>query len=183
MRRWLVLHLTTVLALTPVWLPQGTDRIAAAQGQELVHGVIIDSTNPNSMRLAREAGFTHAKMILYWPRLQPTPGPPMWHETSENDLDNVMRAAAAEDVFLILRIDEVPAWAGGLASVADLAAVENFYRDMASKAQGRVAGYEILNEPNLPIEWGGQPDAAAYTEFLKADWRGIKAGDPAAPVN
>jgi hypothetical protein len=171
-----------VLALTPVWVPQGADRIAAAQGQELVHGVIIDSTNPNSMRLAREAGFTHAKMILYWPRLQPTPGPPMWHETSENDLDNVMRAAAAEDIFLILRIDEVPAWAGGLASVADLVAVESFYRDMASKAQGRVAGYEILNEPNLPIEWGGPPDAASYTEFLKAAWRGIKAGDPAALV-
>ena len=43
-------------------------------------------------------------------------------------------------------------------------------------------GYEILNEPNLPYEWGGGPSPEGYTEFLKAAYRGIKASDPDAIV-
>ena len=69
----------------------------------MVHGVIVDTTNPNSMRLAREAGFTHAKMILYWPRLEPSPGHFLWNDPKENDLDNVMKAAQAEEMSLVLR--------------------------------------------------------------------------------
>ena len=76
----------------------------------------------------------------------------------------------------------MPDWAGGLPGSADLGAVERFYSEMARYAQGTVVGYEILNEPNLPFEWGGPPDAAGYTAFLKAAYRGIKAGDPGALV-
>src|SRR4051794_20611428 len=156
--------------------------VARAQSDEMVHGVIVDTTNPNSMRLAREAGFTHAKMILYWPRLEPSSGHFLWNDTDQNDLDNVMRAASAQGLALILRIDQVPDWAGGSPGNADLGAVEGFYSEMARHAQGTVVGYEILNEPNLPFEWGGPPDAAGYTAFLKAAYRGIKAGDPGAMV-
>jgi len=156
--------------------------VARAQAGEMVHGVIVDTTNPNSMRMAREAGFTHAKMILYWPRLEPGPGHFLWKDSKENDLDNVMKAAQAEQLPLILRIDQVPDWAGGSPGGADLGAVEGFYREMASYAKGTVVGYEILNEPNLPFEWGGPPDPAGYTAFLKAAYNGIKAGSPDAIV-
>ena len=156
--------------------------VARAQGDEMVHGVIVDTTNPNSMRLAREAGFTHAKMVLYWPRLEPSPGRPLWRETDQNDLDNVVRAASAEGLPLVLRVDEVPGWAGGSPGGADLGAVERFYAAMASHGRGKVVGYEILNEPNLPFEWGGPPSAAGYTAFLQAAYRGVKAGDPSAIV-
>ena len=53
---------------------------------------------------------------------------------------------------------------------------------MASYAKGTVVGYEILNEPNLPFEWGGPPDPAGYTAFLKAAYRGVKSGDPGAII-
>ncbi len=153
-----------------------------AQISSFSYGVILDTTNGTSMRLAREAGFTHAKMVLYWPRLEPSPGQLLWHATKENDLDNVMKAAAVEGLALVLRIDEVPGWAGGSPAGADLAAVERFYAELARYGQGRVVGYEILNEPNLPFEWGGPPDAAAYTAFLQAAHRGVKATDPGALV-
>jgi hypothetical protein len=157
-------------------------RPAQAQGDDLVAGVIVDTTNPNSMRMAHEAGFTHAKMILYWPRLEPSPGHFLWNDSTENDLDNVMKAANAEQMPLILRIDQVPDWAGGSPGGADLGAVQDFYAAMASYAKGTVVGYEILNEPNLPFEWGGPPDPAGYTAFLKAAYRGIKSGNPDAMV-
>ena len=174
-----LISILLVAALFVTGLPPD---VAWAQSDEMVHGVIVDTTNPNSMRMAREAGFTHAKMILYWPRLEPSPGNYLWNETKENDLDNVMKPARAEGMPLILRIDEVPGWAGGSPGGADLGAVEAFYNAMASYAKGTVVGYEILNEPNLPFEWGGPPSAAGYTAFLKAAYRGVKSGDPGAMV-
>ena len=155
---------------------------ARAQSSEMVHGVIVDTTNPNSMRMAREAGFTHAKMVLYWPRLEPSSGDYRWNSTKENDLDNVMKAARAENMPLVLRVDEVPGWAGGSPGNADRGAIERFYAAMASYAKGTVVAYEILNEPNLPFEWGGPPDPAGYAEFLKAAYRGVKTGDSDAMV-
>ena len=98
---WIVV----VVACVSVLLPIAGGARAAAQERGLVYGVIVDTTNPTSMRLAREAGFTHAKMILFWPRLEPNPGQYFWLETDQNDLDNVMRAAAAEDMFLVVRVD------------------------------------------------------------------------------
>ena len=63
----------------------------------MVHGIIVDTTNPNSMRMAREAGFTHAKMILYWPRLEPSPGHFLWNDSErERPRQRHERAAQAE---------------------------------------------------------------------------------------
>jgi polysaccharide biosynthesis protein PslG len=168
--------------MAALFVPGPASSTALAQSDELIHGVIVDTTNPNSMRMAREAGFTHAKMILYWPRLEPSSGNYLWNNTSENDLDNVMKPARAEGMPMILRIDQVPDWAGGSPGGADLGAVERFYAAMASHAKGTVVGYEILNEPNLPFEWGGPPDPAGYTAFMKAAYRGVKSADPGAII-
>jgi polysaccharide biosynthesis protein PslG len=134
------------------------------------------------MRMAREGGFSHAKMVIHWPNLEPEPGRYRWRETEQNDLDNVMRAARAEGMRLVVRVDGVPAWAGGAPANADLAAVARLYQAMAAHGRGTVVGYEILNEPNLPFEWGGPPSAAGYTAFLRAAYRGVKRADPAAVV-
>ena len=93
-----------------------------------------------------------------------------------------MRASSAEGLVMVLRIDQVPDWAGGSPGGADPGVVEAFYAELARHAKGTVVGYEILNEPNLPFEWGGPPDPAGYTEFLKAAYRGVKSSDPAALI-
>ena len=74
----LVLHLSTVLAQT---------------NDDFAFGVIVDSTDPRSMARAREAGFTHAKMMTFWDRLEPGPGDFYWNRTDQNDLDNILRGA------------------------------------------------------------------------------------------
>ncbi|MCC7367786.1 MAG: cellulase family glycosylhydrolase [Chloroflexi bacterium] len=181
MRRLATLLLSGLLSLTVVLQPGGTSA-ARAQSDEMVHGVIVDTTDPRSMKAAREAGFTHAKMVLYWPRIEPNPGQFRWQESDQNDLDNVIRAAQAEGIPLVLRVDEVPGWAGGSPGNADLGAVEAFYAAMAAHGKGKVVAYEILNEPNLPFEWGGPPDPAGYTRFLQAAYRGVKSQDPDAMI-
>ncbi|MGE3912616.1 MAG: cellulase family glycosylhydrolase [Chloroflexota bacterium] len=154
---------------------------AAAPG-DLAVGVIVDTTNPRSMAMAREAGFTHAKMIIHWPRLEPRRGQYTFKETSENDLDNVMKAARAEGLKLVVRVDGAPDWTGGKPSEASPKEVEAFYAAMAAHGRGTIVAYEVLNEPNLPFEWGDSPSPSGYAEFVKAAYRGVKKGDPSALV-
>ncbi len=58
----------------------------------------------------------------------------------------------------------------------------NYRRIDAELYAGRIDAYEIGNEPNLSIEWGGPPDPAAYAELLKLAYRTIKAADPNALI-
>lgn len=174
------LALAALLALGLLGLPAPDRRAEAAS--DFAWGVIVDTTDARSMKMAREAGFTHAKMMLQWANVEPAPGDYVWNRTKENDFDNIMKAARNEGMKLVVRVDGVPAWAGGSPANADLAAVSRFYENAARYGAGTVVAYEILNEPNLDREWGGPPNAAAYTEFLKAAYRGIKAGDPNAKV-
>ena len=172
-----------VLGLPAGWPPSTTT--ALAQGttppfDDAAVGIIVDTTNPRSMEMAREAGFTHAKMIIHWPRLEPKRGRFTFRETSENDLDNVMKAARGGDMKLVVRVDGAPDWAGGKPSKADTGAVEAFYAALAAHGKGTVVAYEVLNEPNLPFEWGDSADPAGYAQFVKAAYRGVKKGDPGA---
>jgi hypothetical protein len=173
----------------PAGWPPGTTTTALAESSntgsstaDVALGVIVDTTNPRSMQLAHEAGFTHAKMIVQWPRLEPKKGQYTFSQSDQNDLDNVIRAADDEDLKLVLRVDGAPDWAGGKPSKVDTGAVEAFYAAMAAHGKGVVTAYEILNEPNLPFEWGGDPSPSGYVAFLKAAYKGVKKGDPGASV-
>ncbi len=46
-----------------------------------------------------------------------------------------------------------------------------------------IAIYEIWNEPNLGVMWGGSPSPAAYAALLNASYRAIHAQDSSALVN
>src|SRR5215212_6719630 len=187
-RLWLTVLGTVVLLAgngtgwppgAPTTLAQGT---TAGAADDVAVGVIVDTTNPRSMELAREAGFSHAKMIVKWSRLEPKRGRYTFAETDENDLNNVIEAAGREGLKLVLRVDGAPDWAGGNPATVGVDVVEAFYAAMASHGKATAAAYEILNEPNLPFEWGGAPSPSGYAAFLKAAYRGVKKGDPAALV-
>jgi hypothetical protein len=50
---------------------------------------------------------------------------------------------------------------------------------LATRYRGRVAAYEIWNEPNLNYEWGYlDPDPTGYTALLQAAYQAVKAVDP-----
>lgn len=48
--------------------------------------------------------------------------------------------------------------------------------------RGRVKIFEIWNEPNLGLFWGGRPDARAYVVMLRVAYNAVKAEDPKAIV-
>lgn len=182
---WRTAILALFAAVSGLALAGSPSGQASAAPEGFAFGVIVDTTDERSMKMAREAGFTHAKMILHWPAVEPSPGNYLWNSTRENDFDNIMKPARKEGVVLVVRVDDVPDWAGGSPPHANLEAVARFYENLASYGAGTVVAYEILNEPNLPGYpggWGAAPNPAGYTAFLKAAHRGIKAGDPGALV-
>jgi hypothetical protein len=97
----------------------------------------------------------------------------------------VARLAAERGLKLLVRLDEPPLWtrvdtAGRL---ADPALFGEYCGAVAAHHAGQVAAYEVLNEPNLAREWGGQPPSPqGYADLLQACYLAVKAADPAALV-
>jgi hypothetical protein len=54
---------------------------------------------------------------------------------------------------------------------------------LAARYQGRVAAYELWNEPNLRREWHGEPlDPALFVALIREGARAVRAADPAAKI-
>jgi hypothetical protein len=95
-----------------------------------------------------------------------------------------LNAAGVRPVVVVMG---APSWANGSSdrlvpphNAADFGA---FTGQLAARLRGKVAGYEIWNEPDATAFWhGGSPDVAAYAALLKAAYPAIKAADPAAEV-
>ncbi len=45
-----------------------------------------------------------------------------------------------------------------------------------------VTSWQIWNEPNFPVYWGGKPNATAYARMVIAAAAGIRAVDPNAYI-
>lgn len=104
--------------------------------------------------------------------------------------DQIVDATEKAGLNLIVRIDRQPFWSQENpaeplenAPPADLADYGDFCSATAARYHGRVAAYQVWNEPNLSREWGDQPpDPVRYTELLKICYLAIKAADPEAIV-
>jgi hypothetical protein len=83
---------------------------------------------------------------------------------------------------VILRLDEVPAWAGGSPAHLDPGDLEAYVYEVVRYGSGTIQYVEVFNEQNLPYEWGGTPDPAAYTRLLAAAYRGVKRANPSVQV-
>lgn len=133
--------------------------------------------------LVNDMGFDWAKGYVNWGTVEPEQGKFQWV-----DPDNIVKAFGDQQAKILLRVHGTPAWARPADTVlshppTNLTDFANFMRELVERYQGRVAAYEIWNEPNLNYEWGNQsPDPAAYTEMLKTAYLVIKEIDPDALV-
>jgi GH35 family endo-1,4-beta-xylanase len=91
---------------------------------------------------------------------------------------------------LVVRLDRQPFWTEAdpldlhdNAPPANLQDFGDFCGALAERYHGRIAAYQVWNEPNLSREWGNQPpDPVQYTQLLKVCYEAIKAADPDAIV-
>ncbi len=133
--------------------------------------------------LVQDMRFSAIKGYVNWATVETQPGKFRWV-----DPDNVLKAAEGAGAAILLRVHGTPTWARPPNSIeshppTDPADFAQFLSALATRYRGRVAAYEIWNEPNLGYEWGNQPpDPAAYTALLQTAYRAIKTADPAALV-
>ncbi len=155
-----------------------------AQRRPFTLGVTVADASDapdRSFALARQAGLTHAYVVVDWANVLHEGGRFAWDAGQANDVDNFLRAARAHNVRLVVRLGRPQGWTQSLSRL-DPSLMERFAEGVASRARGVAAAYEVLNEPNLSFEWGGPPDPAAYARLLAAAHRGVKRADPAAVV-
>lgn len=124
--------------------------------------------------------FGWIKHQVRWSEIEPSPGNFQWGE-----LDAVVESANRYQMKTFLSVVSSPSWANpaGLDGLpANLADFSNFMNVLANRYNGRVAAYEIWNEPNLNLFWGQDPDPAAYGRLLERAYNSVKANDPNALI-
>jgi len=114
------------------------------------------------LELVREAGFRWVKQAFPWREIEGNGKGHFDWTVSDRVVDQ------ADDVGLrmIARLDTDPTWASGRQYPNDAEVIMSPPKDnkdfadfayaVASRYKGRVAAYQIWNEPNLRREWGGR---------------------------
>ncbi|MFQ5854747.1 MAG: hypothetical protein ACE5LU_03770 [Anaerolineae bacterium] len=153
-------------------------------GTELKYGTVV--ADVQHLPLVRRLGFTWAQVFVPWASVEPTKdGPRQWAV-----VDDIIRAGRRYNVHLLARVDRPPAWAREPGTTAtgpvrpdELERWADFLEALAARGDGVIGAYEIWNEPNLSIEWGGRPpDPGRYAQIIQAAYPAIKRGSPDAVV-
>ncbi len=135
--------------------------------------------------------FSHVKQIVAWEDVEPGPG-----EWNFARMDQILGETERRNLELVVRLSDAPDWvhpnSTGVKDVdfIDIPPEPAFMDDwaaycgaVASRYPGRIAAYQVWNEPNLSREWGNQPpDVATYVEMLRRCSAAIRAADPAAII-
>ncbi|HEY3288683.1 MAG TPA: beta-galactosidase, partial [Anaerolineae bacterium] len=136
--------------------------------------------------LVRSAGFTWVKQTFAWRDIEVDKGKFDWSHA-----DETVFLTEHFGLKLLARLDRDPWWdrayPEGRGSTngppKDLRNFANYCAAIATRYKGRIAAYQIWNEPNLAREWGGNPpDPKQYVEMLRQCYLSIKAVDPIALV-
>jgi polysaccharide biosynthesis protein PslG len=148
---------------------------------------VDNKTAARDADLVQGLGFGWLKEQFSWSAISGSRGGYDWFRT-----DWIVKLAAERNLKLLVRLDKAPFWALSEAGDAgkysdtpptDPALMGEFCGALAQRYAGRIAAYEVWNEPNLTREWGGKPpNPAEYVALLKACYTAIKAADPEAIV-
>lgn len=164
--------------------------------------VFVGTPSYQATQLAREraTGFTLLRQTFDWALMEPAPGTFRFADT-----DRFVLAAARDRMSVMPILFNAPAWASSeppgssvratfppahaSAFAAFATAVVRRYGPGGSlwarhpRVRARpITAYQVWNEPNLPVYWGGKPSARAYAQLLIAASRAIHTAQPRAQV-
>ena len=136
--------------------------------------------------LINEMGFDWVKQDFSWREIEGIQkGKRDWYRS-----DLVVEMVEDAGLNLIARLDRQPFWSQAdqldlyeNAPPGDLQNFGDFCGAIAERYRGRIAAYQVWNEPNLHREWGNRPpNPEEYTALLKICYQAIKSADPKAIV-
>lgn len=135
-----------------------------------------------TLRWAQGLGVGWVKQQVEWHTIEHGPDNFDWAL-----LDRAVEACNGFGFKLLLGVTHAPDWtrASELESgpPANYAEFGRFMEQLATRYRGRVAAYELWNEPNLAREWRGDTlDPARFVALVAEGARGVRAADPDALV-
>ncbi len=185
--RGIATPLTTPVPPTPTTRPTdlGASLITKRAYPSLSYGVHAflwwdPVTRPRDLENMRLLGFNYVKQIFDWNDVRADRSLPYnWTHA-----DIVVNEANYRQIKIIARLGKPPHWVINTANDIntppfDVEAFADFCGQLATRYKGKIAGYQVWNEPNLSREWADRPpSAAAYVKMLAACYKAIKAADP-----
>ncbi|MBY4272441.1 cellulase family glycosylhydrolase [Rhodococcus fascians] len=142
-----------------------------------------DAELDTTVQFVTAAGIKSMRVAIPWSTVEYTKNQLDW-----TAVDRVVNKLRAANISMLGIIAYTPPWATSPVNQtistrpASPAAFGDFAGKVAARYKGKVADYEIWNEPNGSMFYAPQPDAAGYTALLKAAYPKIKAADSAATV-
>ena len=133
--------------------------------------------------LSQISAFHWLRQSFPWDQIEPARGSYNWAPW-----DRIVAAATGHGHALIAVLAGSPAWAraagddrtGPPLSPADFA---DFAGQFASRYGTQIDAYQIWDEPNILLGWGGEaPSPSAYAAMLQGAFTAIHAADPVATV-
>lgn len=168
---------------TPVPVFEVTPEVAPITSLE--YGLTANILGQNLVSLSNHIdslGVSWVKQIVYWRDLEPVEG-----AIDFSTLDAMVTALA--DYQILLTVTAAPDWARSIQEESgppdDYATYIRFVETLAQRYQGRVAAYQIWNEPNLRSRWKSTVhtiSAESYMQLLRQSTDAIKSVDPSALV-
>ncbi|MCX7691057.1 O-antigen ligase family protein [Thermoflexus sp.] len=130
----------------------------------------------------RALGISRIRAFFPWSQIEPERGRLDWTEA-----DAVMADVQAAGLELVAVLGDSPPWAarraGPMAPPLNPADFARFAGAFASRYGQRMQFYQIWDEPNLTIGWGGGfPDPETYWVLLREAAAAIRQADPDAVI-
>ncbi|HXF70771.1 MAG TPA: O-antigen ligase family protein [Thermoflexus sp.] len=130
----------------------------------------------------RALGISRIRVFFPWSAIEPERGRLEWSEA-----DGVMADIRSAGLEPVVVLGDSPPWAarrlGPMAPPLDPADFARFAGSFAARYGRWVRFYQIWDEPNLTIGWGGGiPDPQAYATLLQQAAAAIRQADPDAVI-
>jgi polysaccharide biosynthesis protein PslG len=159
--------------------------LRAAPGPHPLFGFNEDwNLNLDKLDLISGTGANIARQGLFWDAVERDPG--TGYDWSE--MDAIYHGFLARGIRPLWVLYAAPCWAQSGSCRTGAHPAEQFYDEFAAFAAAaanrypEAVGFEIWNEPNYRIYWGGDPDPESYARMIQAVAPAIKAADPTVPV-
>lgn len=150
------------------------------------------SKRRGTLQMIRDAGIGWVRQQFPWEDIEIPSKGRYWDEkfnqSTWDKYDNIVELANEFGIRLIVRLDLPPRWARPdnqwpHTPPDNFNDYGDFVHAVVSRYRGQVKYYQLWNEPNLSIEWGGKPvDAREYVQLLRIGYQRAKEADPEAVI-
>ncbi len=148
-----------------------------------VQGQFIGPEGEAGINLAADLGVGWIKQQVDWNSIEYERGLYHWAE-----LDHVVAEAQKYGLKILFSVARAPGFSRPEpveedGPPGDFSIFRDFMFALSNRYQGRVAAYELWNEPNLKREWRGfDLSAEKFVELIKAGSSGVREGDAEAII-